>query len=160
MIRIRFRAWIIHKLVKLIYWFRGFVALEPLVFFRPAYIKIKDLESYKKIIRKHCANSNRYKWDLLKNSIKEKGLKNNLSVYYTYHDTSTKMYELVDGHHRVAILRELYGDDYKVKVNLYVPDPFDAYYKYNLLNRYGGKMSDKELNDVTYKIKKQFNSER
>tara|TARA_A100001201_G_scaffold134704_1_gene122497 strand:- start:836 stop:1318 length:483 start_codon:yes stop_codon:yes gene_type:complete len=159
MTKIRFRAWIIHKLVKLIYWFGGFVALEPLVFFRPVYIKINELEEYEKITRKNCSNFKWYKWDLLRDSIKKHGLKRPLSVYYNYYSTGNKLYELVDGHHRVALLRELYGDDHRLKVNLYVPDPFDAYDKYRLKNKYGNQMSNEELNDVTYKVKKQFNSE-
>jgi len=161
MIIVRIKSWIIHKLAKLIFWMGGHVYIEPYVFFRTAYISIKRIEkdSERNFTREYIGGTKYYNWDLLKNDILKHGIKRNPAIFYTFDGTKNKYYNLIDGNHRLTILKELHGVDYKVKVNLYVPDPFDTFEKMLVKNRYGGRVEAKELNDITYKLKKQFNAE-
>tara|TARA_R100001086_G_scaffold247287_2_gene181135 strand:+ start:1167 stop:1601 length:435 start_codon:yes stop_codon:yes gene_type:complete len=54
-----------------------------------------------------------YNWDKLHESIKSDGLKNPLRVKRT-----TKGYVIVDGHHRFRVLKELYDENYEIKVTI------------------------------------------
>jgi len=62
-------------------------------------------------------NDKDYKWDILRNSIKEKGYDSEnygligaCNIYKNY-------YLIFDGHHRVFILNELYGEDYEIDID-------------------------------------------
>ena len=52
-----------------------------------------------------------YDWDGLKKSIETNGLKNPLRV-----KKSKEGYNIVDGHHRLRVLKELYDENKKIKV--------------------------------------------
>ena len=67
--------------------------------------------------------SKEYNWDLLKESIKK--YKNILPLTVRaikkdekYMYESNKMYKLTDGNHRYMVLKELYGENYKVKASI------------------------------------------
>ena len=64
-----------------------------------------------------------YNWDLLKESIKK--YKNILPLtvrviekHEKYMYASNKIYKLADGNHRYMVLKDLYGENYKVKSSL------------------------------------------
>ena len=96
------------------------IYLEFFRFKRFIKVKIKEL----KAVHEHrevsfdnkLANSKKgilYDWDKLKNSIQHEGLKNPIRVLKT--DTG---YVVVDGHHRLRVLKELYDENYEIKVTL------------------------------------------
>jgi hypothetical protein len=59
-----------------------------------------------------------YKWDTLKESLKNNG--HDIKKYHSITVTNFyKQYYLVmDGHHRVTVLKELYGEDYEIDVEV------------------------------------------
>ena len=64
-----------------------------------------------------------YKWEVLANSIKRKGIKKPLLVK-EFLDVKGSFknpiqYKLLDGHHRAFVLHQLYGEEYKVKCKVY-----------------------------------------
>jgi hypothetical protein len=63
-------------------------------------------------------NDKDYKWDILRNSIKDNGYDSEkykpIIVSKSYND----YYIIYDGHHRVFILKELYDGDYEVDVEV------------------------------------------
>ena len=156
--KIRIKAWIIHQLLRLIFWFGGVAILEPYIYFRKIRLKINEIEDWKTWFqRDKCIGKGKYDWDLLIEDIKRDGIKNPPIIYYAYDATNNKQFYVVDGKHRFTALRELYGDDHVVTCSLYVPDPFDSHGKYMRKNKYGGEETKEALNLLTYKIKKIFN---
>jgi len=132
----KFKVKLIWFLGELIYKLGGYVSLEPYIYFTTAKIKIKEIEYYKKITRDN--RDHRYRWERLKQDIVDNGLKRKIHVQFTYCGNQ-KYLHLVDGNHRIAILRELYGDDHIVTAKVFLPDPFDHFNKYSIQNIYGGR---------------------
>ena len=55
-----------------------------------------------------------YDWSRLTDSIKKNGVRFPLVV----RKLNTDNYVLIDGNHRLKVLRELYGEEYKIKVRV------------------------------------------
>ena len=62
-----------------------------------------------------------YTWNKLKDSIAKEGLKTRLIAQFDIEYSGDARFTLVDGNHRLRCLEELYGSDYKVEVDAYVP---------------------------------------
>ena len=65
--------------------------------------------------------NNIYDWDKLKESIAKEGLKRRLIAVFDIKNTGDTKFRLVDGNHRLRCLEDLYGKDYIVEVDAYVP---------------------------------------
>ena len=140
----KIKVWIIKLLSKLIFKLGGYVVLEPYIFWMKAKIKINQIEEYKSITRRVMSGRDSYRWERLKQDIVDNGLKRKIHIQFTYCGNQ-KYLHLVDGNHRVAMLRELYGDDYELTVKVFLPDPFHEYHKYNIRNIYGGKTNPYDM---------------
>ena len=79
-------------------------------------IKLKDIidkfsnPEYNPPIYKNTRGSkDRYPWGRLKASIEKNGILENIKVRAI---PSVRKYRVIEGNHRIKILKELYGDDY------------------------------------------------
>tara|TARA_R100000781_G_C4012627_1_gene104237 strand:+ start:17 stop:526 length:510 start_codon:yes stop_codon:yes gene_type:complete len=123
----------------------GYLTLEPFIYWRSTKIRICDIERYNYITRE-SQGRNQYRWERLKNSIENNGLRNNLEILYGVPIKAKdrkRIFILLDGNHRLAVLRELYGDDYEVEVNLFLPDPYDRYHRFGIKSNYMNNMYTK-----------------
>ena len=137
-----FRIRLIKFLGKLIFRLGGYVAIEPYIYFTTVRIKIREIEAYEVATRKN--RDQRYRWERLKQDIADNGIKRLLHVQYTYCDYRPQLH-LIDGTHRLVLLRELYGDDHVIKVKVFLPDPFDKFATYNIQNIYEGKVNPYDM---------------
>ena len=85
-------------------------------------------------------DSSKYDWEGLKKDIKENGLKNRINVSIierqifrkdkelSRHDNDSQVnlmkfqgykYKILDGEHRLCVMRELYGENYKIKARIF-----------------------------------------
>ena len=140
----KIKVWIIKFLSKLIFKLGGYVVLEPYIFWMKAKIKINQIEEYKKITRRVMSGRDSYRWERLKQDIVDNGIKRKIHIQFTYCGNQKHLH-LIDGNHRVAMLRELYGDDYEITVKVFLPDPFDIYQKYSVKNIYGGRTNPYDM---------------
>ena len=130
MIKVKIRLLITKYLFKALKYMGVYLHIQPYVFFKKGYIKISDILDYDRYFhRSQAPNTDQYDWERLKNSISKNGVKVLPDILFMA-DGGQKSFEPIDGNHRITILRELYGDDYRVKVNLYIIDPFDTYNRY------------------------------
>ena len=96
------------------------VFLELVIFKKITKIKIKYIKP--RITHEEVSLGDRlknvkkgilYDWDGLRNSIVENGIQNPLKVKRTKNG-----YILIDGHHRLRVLKELYDGNHEVKVTI------------------------------------------
>ena len=97
-------------------------------------IKDIELEEYNPFKKRH--NNDIYDWNLLVNSIRKYGILNKIIVKkttnknfkYTFSKNDINInpskfsylpFRLIDGWHRVQVLRYLYGEHYKIKIYYY-----------------------------------------
>ena len=90
---------------------------------REIFIKESRNHKYNTTIDEIIVEEPHYKWEVLINSIKTKGLKKPLLVK-EFLDVKGSFknpiqYKLLDGHHRAFVLHQLYGEEYKVKCKVY-----------------------------------------
>lgn len=125
------------------------ITVEPYMFFKKMKVKVSDIEDYENMVRSKCSNFHGYRWEKLKSSITNDGLHRPLAIIYGTEykkQGPVRLFTLSDGNHRLSIIRELYGDDYMVDANLYLPDPYDPYNKNGItkgkiifINSYNGR---------------------
>ena len=101
-----------------------------------AYREIPIKEIFSKIgasENKYSYSSSPYDWEGLEKDIKENGLKNRINVtivekrifnknkkLYRYDNgRQGYKYEILDGEHRLCVMKKLYGEKYKIKSNSY-----------------------------------------
>ena len=136
---------IIKLLGKLIFKLGGYVVLEPYIFWMEAKIKINQIEQYKTITRRNGSGGRTtYRWERLKQDLVDNGIKRKVHIQFTYCGNQKHLH-LIDGNHRVAMLRELYGDEYELTVKVFLPDPFENYQKYDVKNIYGGRTNPYDM---------------
>ena len=87
------------------------------------FIKESRTDKYNTTIDEIIVEEPNYKWEVLANSIKRKGIKKPLLVK-EFLDVKGSFknpiqYKLLDGHHRAFVLHQLYGEEYKVKCKVY-----------------------------------------
>ena len=140
----KIKVWIIKLLGKLIFKLGGYVVLEPYIFWMEAKIKINQIEEYKSITRRVMSGRDSYRWERLKQDLVDNGIKRKIHIQFTYCGNQKHLH-LIDGNHRIAMLRELYGDDYEITVKVFLPDPFDIYQKYTVKNIYGGRTNPYDM---------------
>jgi len=145
----KFKVKLIWFLGELIYKLGGYVALEPYIYFTTVKIRINQIDHYEHVTRSN--RDHRYRWERLKQDIADNGLKRKIHVKFGLCG-NRKHLSLIDGNHRIAMLRELYGDDYIITAKLFLPDPFDHYNKYNIQNIYGGRSNPYDL--FSHKLEK------
>ena len=141
----KIKVWIIKLLGKLIFKLGGYVVLEPYIFWMEAKIKINQIEQYKTITRRNGSGGRTtYRWERLKQDLVDNGIKRKIHIQFTYCGNQKHLH-LIDGNHRVAMLRELYGDEYELTVKVFLPDPFENYQKYDVKNIYGGRTNPYDM---------------
>ena len=59
-----------------------------------------------------------YTWEILIESIKKEGLKNNIRIYCETDNEGGSRFKVIDGNHRCNVLSYLYGMDYEVECSL------------------------------------------
>ena len=99
---------------------------------REIFIKESRNHKYNTTIDEIIVEEPHYKWEVLINSIKTKGLKKPLLVK-EFLDVKGSFknpiqYKLLDGHHRAFVLHQLYGEEYKVKCKVYNELYQDSYF--------------------------------
>lgn len=96
------------------------VFLELVIFKKITKVKIKDIKpriTHEEVSfgdkLKNTRNGILYDWDGLRESILKNGVLNPLKV-----KKSSDGYLVVDGHHRLRVLKELYDDNYEISVTV------------------------------------------
>ena len=86
----------------------------------PFKVKLGDIESRKTIIKNNPLKI--FKLSMIRKSLKQKGYDPSTfgHIALTY-DSSIDKYITFDGNHRIAILKELYDDDYEIEAKRHVP---------------------------------------
>jgi hypothetical protein len=59
-----------------------------------------------------------YKWDVLKESLKNNGYDIEKYGLINVSNLYKQYYLVMDGHHRISVLKELYGEDFEVDVEV------------------------------------------
>jgi|10_taG_2_1085330.scaffolds.fasta_scaffold00614_13 hypothetical protein len=111
--------WILTGIMGVIFLGSLYETIIKFTYFRTVRLKIKDITPrvshdgviIDNILKKKERGS--YNWITLTHSIQELGVQKPLLIKET-----NKGYTLVDGNHRLKVLRELYGEDHTVKVRI------------------------------------------
>ena len=92
-------------------------------------VTLKDIRIYKDLKEYKVEWDKDYRWNELKANLKYKIINNCILITGVYiakitYNSSNYIrqnfkYKVIDGGHRFAILREIYGEDYKVKIKYY-----------------------------------------
>jgi len=76
---------------------------------KEVFVKLGDITSY----HEYDCDYEKYAWETLKNDILNKGIKGYIILKPAKQEKNK--YNVSDGNHRVATLKHIYGDDYKMK---------------------------------------------